>query len=94
MLNDKVITITLDGSGMPVPDEETAKVVKGNQKVRWCAAFEFQITIEDYTDVTYGSGGTNCAYKAVTGTFDDVKRYKYTITANGQDNDPYLDVKP
>jgi hypothetical protein len=94
-LQDKVITITLNGSGVPVPSEETAQVKKDNQKVRFCADFDFRITIDGYKDVSYGTGGSSgCAFRAVTGTFGDVKQYKYTIHANGQDNDPFLDIKP
>ena len=94
-LQDKVITITLDGSGMPQPSEQTAQVKKDNQKVRFCAAFDFRITIEGYPNISYGTGGSpGCEYRATTGTFSDVKQYKYTIHANGHDNDPYLDVKP
>lgn len=93
-LQDKVITITLDGSGMPRPSEETAQVKKDNQKVRFCASFDFKITIEGYSDVSYNSGGPGCEYRATTGTFAEVKQYKYTIHANGHDNDPFLDIKP
>jgi hypothetical protein len=93
-LSEKLIRITLDDDGTPVPDQETAEVRKDNQKVRWCADFEFEIAIDGYDDVTYGSGGTDCRFRCTTGTFGEIKRYKYSIVANGKENDPFLDVKP
>lgn len=94
MQSDKVVRVTLNGSGLPVPDQDPVEVRKDNQKVRWCADFDFQIRIDGYTDVTRGSGNGDCAYRVTTGTFADVRRYKYTIIANGQENDPDLDIKP
>lgn len=91
---DKVVNITLNGSGVPVPDQETVEVKKDNQKVRWCADFEFTIEIDGYTNLNYGSGGTNCPFRCESGTFSEIKQYKYTIRANGQENDPFIDVKP
>jgi hypothetical protein len=44
--------------------------------------------------VNSGTGGPDCAFKVTTGTFPTVREYKYTIIANGQENDPGIDVKP
>ena len=90
---DKVVRITMQ-NGLPVPDQDPVEVKKDNQKVRWCADFNFQIAIVGYTNVNYGSGGGDCAYRCTTGTFADIKQYKYSITANGVTNDPNLDIKP
>ena len=87
---DKVVRITMR-DGMPVPDQDPVEVKKNNQKLRWTSDFDFRITIDGYTDLHYSTGsGFNCK----TGTFADEKRYKYTISANGVDNDPSIDIKP
>ena len=91
---DKVVTITLDGSGLPVPSINPIPVKKDKQKIKWCAAFPFTITIEGYTDVKHGTGGSNCAHDAKTGNFSSLGTYKYSITANGQTNDPEIEVEP
>jgi len=94
MHSDKVVTVTLNASGLPVPDQDPVEVRKDNQKIRWCADFDFQIVIDGYTDVNSGTGGPGCAFKVTTGTFPTVREYKYTIIANGRENDPGIDVKP
>ena len=93
-MQDKVVNITLNGSGLPVPDQDPIHVKKANQKIRWCAAFEFQIDVEGYSDLNYGTGGGDCAFRCSTGTFPDIGTYKYSITANGQTNDPEIDIVP
>lgn len=91
---DKVVRITMR-NGLPVPDQDPVEVKKDNQKVRWCADFDFQIAIDGYNDVNYSPGtGGDCAYRCMTGTFPEIKKYKYSITANGITNDPGLDIKP
>ena len=92
--SEKIVRITLNGSGLPVPDQDPVRVKKDSQKIRWCSEFEFQITIEGYDDLKYGSGSGDCEYKCTTGTFHEVTTYKYSITANGQTNDPEVDVFP
>lgn len=95
MQPDKVVRITLNGQGLPVPDQDPVVAQRDNQKIRWCADFEFQIEIEGYSDLKYGTGGgSDCAYRCTTGTFPQVGQYKYSITANGQTNDPEIDIKP
>ena len=88
---EKVVRITMQ-DGLPMPDQDPVEVKKDNQKVRWYAAFDFQIDIDGYKDVKYTGGGGD--YRATTGTFAEIKRYKYSITANGSTNDPNLDIKP
>jgi hypothetical protein len=98
MINDqeaeKLVTLTLDAAGLPVPDIDPVPVRRGKQRVRWCAEFEFTIEIEGYTDLKYAKGGKGCAHRADTGVFEKEGEYKYTIRANGQENDPVLDVRP
>ncbi|HET8797784.1 MAG TPA: hypothetical protein VFO89_08855 [Thermoanaerobaculia bacterium] len=95
MKPDKVVRITLNNSGLPVPDQDPVSVHKDNQKVRWCADFDFQIEVEGYDDLNYGTGGgSDCSFRCSTGTFPEVRNYKYSITANGRTNDPDLEVKP
>lgn len=89
---EKVVRITMR-DGLPVPDQDPIEVKKDNQKIRWCAEFDFTIDVTGYKDMKYTTGG-NPAYKCTTGTFPEVKRYKYSITANGITNDPDVDVKP
>lgn len=91
---DKIVTISLNGSGLPVPDIDPVQVKKDNQKVRWCADFPFEIRFAEGFNYTSSTGGTGCANRAVSDTFADVKKYKYTIVANGQENDPEVDVRP
>lgn len=96
MANDhpeKVVTITLDSSGLPVPDLDPIQVKKDKQKIKWCADFRFTVSVEGYPDVRYGKG-SGCAYSAKTGYFKTIKTYKYSITANGLTNDPGIDVQP
>lgn len=89
--SEKVVRITMK-DGLPVPDQDPVKVKKDNQKVRWAADFDFRITVDGYTDVTYSSGGGQ--FFAKSGAFSTIKQYKYTIGANGVDNDPILDIEP
>lgn len=88
---DKVVRITIS-NGLPIPDQDPVIARKDNQKVRWTAAFDFQIDIDGYTDVNYTSGGGE--YRCTTGTFAEIRTYKYSITANGVTNDPDLEIRP
>lgn len=89
---EKVVRITMQ-NGLPVPDQDPIQVKKDNQKVRWCAEFDFTIDVDGYSDIKYSTGG-NPNYKCTTGTFSEIKKYKYSITANGVTNDPDLDIRP
>lgn len=89
--SEKAVRITMK-DGLPIPDQDPIKVKKDNQKVRWSADFDFKITIDGYGDVSYSSGGGQ--YYAKSGAFATIRQYKYTISANGVDNDPILDVLP
>jgi hypothetical protein len=91
---DKVVTISLNGAGLPVPNIDPVPVKKDRQKIRWCASFPFTIDINGYTDVKFGTGTGSCAHDAKTGNFSSTQVYKYSITANGQTNDPDIEVKP
>lgn len=93
-ISEKVVRVTLNASGLPVPDQDPVQVKKDNQRVRWCADFDFQIRVDGYSDITPGPGGTDCRYRVMSGTFGEIKRYKYTIIANGRENDPELEIKP
>ncbi len=95
--NEKVVNISLNERGIPVPDQDPVQVWRNSEKVRWTAPFEFQITIDGYQDVTYSKGGNgNSQHFCQTGVFSDpnAKKYKYTISANGVDNDPDIELKP
>lgn len=94
MQSEKVVRVTLNGSGLPVPDQDPVEVKKDNQRVRWCADFDFDIRVDEYSDVQKLPGNGDCAFRVMSGTFSEIKRYKYTIIANGQENDPGVDVKP
>ena len=90
MPEDKVVHIIMQ-NGIPVPDQDPVTVKQNDQKLRWTADFDFRITIDGYTNLTYTNGvGYNCK----TGIFPTETQYKYTISANGIDNDPSIDVKP
>jgi hypothetical protein len=90
---DKIVRLNLNASGMPVPDQDPVQVQKGNQKLKWCASFPFTIDIQDYSDVNYGSDG-DAPHHCKSGVFNQERRHKYSITANGKTNDPEIDVKP
>jgi len=89
--SEKVVRITMS-SGLPVPDQDPVQIKKDNQKVRWSADFDFTIDVDGYTDLTYANGSGD--YRCTTGTFAEIRNYKYSITANGVTNDPNLDIKP
>ena len=91
-MDDKVVRVTLDRSGLPVPDQDPVQVKKDSQKVRWEADFDFRITIDGYDELKHSNGGGS--YECKTGVFVNERTYKYTISANGKDNDPSLDIKP
>jgi hypothetical protein len=91
MPEDKVVRITMQ-NGIPVPDQDPVEVKKNDQKLRWTADFDFRITVDGYTNLTYTNGGDG--YSCKTGSFPTETQYKYTISANGIDNDPLIDVKP
>lgn len=87
---DKEARITMQ-NGIPVPDQDPIEVKKNVQKLRWSADFDFRITMDGYTDLHYSNGRE---FICKTGNFNDERRYKYTISANGVDNDPSVDIKP
>ncbi len=87
---DKVVRITMQ-DGIPVPDQDPVAIRKNDQKLRWTADFDFRITIDGYANLTYSN---NSEYTCKTGSFPSEQQYKYTISANGVDNDPTIDVKP
>jgi hypothetical protein len=95
--SEKVVNISLNAEGVPVPDTDPVQVWRNSEKVKWAAPFEFKISIDGYDDVTYSKGGNgNSEHFCKTGLFGDSanKKYKYTISANGVDNDPDIEVKP
>jgi hypothetical protein len=91
---DRVVRLSLNASGLAVPDQDPVEVRKGNQKVKWCAEFPFTIDIDGYSDVKDSGPDADGPHNRKTGYFNEEKRYKYSITANGKVNDPGLDVKP
>lgn len=93
-MDDKVVRITLNEAGFPVPDQDPVPVKQNAQKVRFSADFDFSIRINDYTDVGAARKAGDGTYEVKTGIFGDEKQYKYDIVANGNVTDPILDVKP
>lgn len=94
MANDhpeKAVRITLDRTGLPVPDHDPIEVRKNNHKIRFEADFPFTVDIDGYSDVKHSS---TPPYHAKTGPFPDERTHKYSITANGQTHDPDIVVKP
>jgi hypothetical protein len=88
---EKVVRITMQ-KGLPVPDQDPIVLKKDNQKVRWCADFDFKIDVDGYTNMKYTNGGSE--HRCTSGTFGEIRKYKYSITANGVTNDPDIDIKP
>lgn len=94
---DKEVRITLDAKGFPVPDVDPVPVWRNDQKLKFTADFDFKISIDGYpeSNVVYSKGGGK-NHHCMTGIFADAgkKSYKYTISANGIDNDPTIELKP
>lgn len=92
-LPDKTVTLSLNEQGYAVPDQDPVTAQRNQQKIKWCAPFEFQIQIDGYDDIKYKTGSGSCAYEAKSGVFSG-KRYKYSIVANGKTNDPDIVIEP
>jgi hypothetical protein len=88
---DKEVRIIMQ-DGIPVASPDPVVVKKDGQKLRWTADFDFKITVDDYTDLKHSGGGS--AFECKSGHFPTERKHKYTISANGIDNDPTIDVKP
>ena len=80
---EKIVRITLDSSGLPVPDEDPVVLYVGDS-VSWTAPFSFAIRIPEFPELH----GTETVVLFEPGT------YKYSITANGRTNDPEIEVLP
>jgi len=91
---DKVVRLSLNSKGMPVPDQDPVYVKKNEQKVKWCASFPFTIEIEGHKELKYGPGDGDGAHNCKTGYFDQERKHKYSITANGNTNDPDVEIVP
>lgn len=91
---DKVVQVTLDPSGLPIPSVNPVRAQKDNQKIRWCADFDFRIVVDGYDDLKSGTNGTDCRFSVTSGAFSEIREYKYTIIANGQENDPEIVIDP
>lgn len=94
-LPDKTVTLRLNADGLAEPDQDPIPVQRGQQKIKWTAAFQFQISIDGYDgEIKYrpANGGVS-SYEAKTGYFSG-KRHKYSIIANGKTNDPEIVVEP
>jgi hypothetical protein len=90
---DKTVRVTLDGT-RPVPSQDPIVIKKNSEKIKWCADFDFSITIEGYSNVSKEHGGSDCPFSVKTGTFPAEGELKYSITANGVVNDPVIDIRP
>lgn len=102
-LPDKIVRITMNDNGIPVPDQDPVVLMTGQQKLLWTADFDFRITIDGYGDVSYANASELSSTSGLswgnelgclTGLFSQGGSYKYTISANGVDNDPTIDVQP
>lgn len=93
-LPDKNVGLSLNAEGYAVPDQDPIPVLRGQQKIKWSATFDFRIEIENYDgDVQYKSNNGNGSFEAKSGYFSG-KNYKYSIVANGKTNDPEIVVEP
>ena len=90
---DKLVRISLNPSGLPVADPDPAPVKKDKQKVKWSATFPFTIEINGSTVPSTPGGGD---HGAKSGPFPHpvTTKIKYSITANGQTNDPDIEILP
>jgi hypothetical protein len=93
-LPDKTVNLTLNADGCAVPDQDPIPVMRGQQKIKWSAPFEFQIEIENYDgSVQYKTNNGNRSFEAKSGYFSG-KHHKYSIIAEGKTNDPEIVVEP
>lgn len=92
--SDKVVRVTLDSTGLPIPSVNPVRAKKDNQKIRWCADFDFQIEVVGYADLSTGTNGSDCRFSVTSGKFSEIKEYKYSIIANGKTNDPEIVIDP
>lgn len=91
---DKEVRITLDPSGLPIAKPDPVEIWRDDQKLKWAADFDFTIKIDGYDKIEYSKGG-GAERHCKTDFFDSArKQYKYTISANGKDNDPEILVLP
>ncbi|HUP62874.1 MAG TPA: hypothetical protein VNA69_20950 [Thermoanaerobaculia bacterium] len=93
---DKVVRVTLNDKGLAVPDSDPVRVKKDTQKVKWGAEFPFSIEISGASSMRSGGNDQEFSHVVKSGTFDRPAgtRIKYSITANGQTNDPDLEIEP
>jgi hypothetical protein len=77
---EKIVHVTLDASGLPVPDQDPVFVGVGDS-VSWTAPFSFAIEISGLP-----------AVRSASVVLDEPGTYKYSITANGRTNDPEIVV--
>jgi hypothetical protein len=89
-----MVRITLNGNGLPVANPDPAPARKGIQKVQWSAAFPFTISFKGAPDLP--SAPSPGGYDAQSGVFNQPlhDKVKYSITANGQTNDPEVEIVP
>jgi len=92
--SDKVVRVTLDSTGLPVPSVNPVRAQKDNHKIRWCADFDFQIEVDGYGELTSSKNGSDCRFSVTSGKFGEIKEYKYSIIANGKTNDPEIVIDP
>lgn len=90
--SDKSVRVSLDSTGLPIATPDPVEVKKDREKIRWTADFEFRIVVEDYDDIKCSSSGGT--FECKSGVFHEVRPHKYSIIANGRENDPMIDIKP
>lgn len=95
-LPNQVVTITMRGN-LPVGDPDPVPVEKDVQRVQWCAAFPFAIKIGPASHSS-SPGDPGCANTLTRGPFPNNTGkklpIKYSIIANGQENDPEIEIQP
>jgi hypothetical protein len=93
---DKVVRISLNSAGLPIPAENRVKVKKGTQILRWCSDFPFSIQFTGAGDVSSKPSGGDCAHNVKAGPFNQSAGtvLKYSIRGNGQLNDPEVEIEP
>ena len=94
-LPDREVELRLNAEGYAVPSQDPIKVMRGQQKVKWSAPFEFRIEIDGYEgEIKHkAANGSDPSHEAKTGYFGG-KHHKYSIIANGKTNDPEIVVEP
>lgn len=91
-MSEKKVTVTISAGKITV-DPDSVQVEKGNDHVRWiCDTGPFAIDMPGFTISHLKENGK---HHGVSGTFPEVRKVKYNVSAPGATTlDPEVDIIP